>query len=49
LGDTRGTQWFAPEEIYAMGAETLRDMDIKKMVEDYLSGKRYPLEIIRIM
>jgi len=45
-GDTRGTAWFSPEEIYAMDAKTLRDSDIKQIVKDYLSGKRYPLEII---
>ena len=46
LGDTRGTQWFKPEEIFAMDQKTLRDVDIKQMVRDYFSGKRYPLEII---
>jgi ADP-ribose pyrophosphatase YjhB (NUDIX family) len=38
-------KWFAPEEIYNMGLE-LRDFDIKQMVKDYFSGKRYPLDII---
>ncbi len=38
------TKWFTPEEIYAMDAKTLRDVDIKKMVKDYFSGKKYPLE-----
>jgi len=45
-GDTSGTRWFLPEEIYAMGADTLRDTDIKRIVKDYFSGKGYPLEII---
>lgn len=38
-------KWFTPEEIYNMGAE-LRDVDIKQMVKDHFSGKRYPLDII---
>lgn len=40
-------EWFSPQEIEAMGPETLRDMDIKQIVRDYLSGRRFPLEIIR--
>lgn len=39
-------KWFAPEEIYKMDNKTLRDEDIKQMVKDYLSGKKYPLDII---
>src|SRR3989344_6253740 len=42
-GDTIGVKWFAPEEIYAMDLQTLRDLDIKKEVKDYFAGKRYPL------
>src|SRR4030043_154693 len=34
------------EEIEKMDTATLRDLDIKKIVKDYLTGKRYPLEII---
>src|SRR4030042_152444 len=36
--------WFLPEEIEKMDTATLRDLDIKKIVKDYLTGKRYPLE-----
>jgi ADP-ribose pyrophosphatase YjhB (NUDIX family) len=39
------TRWFTPEEIYSMGSE-LRDVDIKKMVKDYFSGAKYPLDLI---
>lgn len=45
-GEIMSSNWFAPEEIYAMGRETLRDDDIKDEVRDYFSGKRYPLDII---
>lgn len=40
------TKWFSPEEIYAMDGAKLRDSDIKREVRDYLSGVRYPLEIV---
>ena len=40
------SKWFAPEEIYEMDINILRDLDIKKMVKDYFSGKRYPLELL---
>lgn len=39
-------RWFAPEEIEQMDLKTLRDLDIKKAVKDYLAGKKYPLDII---
>jgi len=39
-------KWFAPEEIYEMGSDQLRDDDIKQEVKDYLAGKIYPLEIV---
>ncbi|MCU0652700.1 MAG: NUDIX domain-containing protein [Candidatus Pacebacteria bacterium] len=45
-GDTLGGEWFTPEEIYAMGQGELRESDIKQMVKDYFSGKRYSLEVI---
>ena len=44
--DITDTKWFTPEEIYAMDNSTLRDLDIKQMVRDYLAGKNYPLGII---
>lgn len=30
-----------------MNQNTLRDFDIKQMVNDYLSGRRYSLELLR--
>ncbi len=44
--DIAEVKWFSPEEIEAMDAKTLRDLDIKQMVRDYLAGKRYPLDIV---
>jgi ADP-ribose pyrophosphatase YjhB (NUDIX family) len=44
--DVSEAKWFTPEEIYNMGQETLRDIDIKQEVKDYFSGKKYPLELI---
>ncbi|MBI4050623.1 MAG: dihydrofolate reductase [Candidatus Doudnabacteria bacterium] len=45
-GETASVHWFTAEEIYAMDGNTLRDVDIKQMVKDYLAGKRYPLDIL---
>ena len=39
-------RWFSPEEIYAMDIKTLRDADIKDEIRDFLSGKRYPIELL---
>jgi ADP-ribose pyrophosphatase YjhB (NUDIX family) len=44
--DVSETKWFTPEEIYQMDINTLRDMDIKKMVKDYFAGKFYPLDLL---
>ncbi len=44
--DSAETRWFTSEEIAAMDGATLRDVDIKLMVKDYLAGKRYPLDLI---
>ncbi len=44
--DVSEKKWFKPEEIEKMDSNTLRDLDIKKMVKDYFSGKRYPLELL---
>jgi len=46
MNEISETKWFSPEEIYAMNGTMLRDMDIKKEIRDYLSGKRYSLDII---
>lgn len=39
-------RWFSPGEINKMDLSTLRDIDIKKEVRDYLAGKKYPLDLI---
>ena len=39
-------KWFTPEEIEKMEETVLRDLDIKIMVKDYLSNKKYPLELL---
>lgn len=44
--DVSETRWFTPEDIEDMDKTKLRNSDIKKIVKDYLAGKRYPLEII---
>lgn len=44
--DVSATKWFSPEEIDRMDKDTLRDLDIKKMVKDYFEGKRYSLELL---
>lgn len=44
--DISETRWFSSEEIDKMDKNTLRDIDIKKMVKDYFSGKRYPLSLL---
>jgi ADP-ribose pyrophosphatase YjhB (NUDIX family) len=44
--DVSETKWFTPEEIEAMDSNTLRDLDIKQMVKDYLAGQKYPLSLI---
>lgn len=44
--DVSETHWFLPEEIEKMDSKTLRDLDIKQMVQDYFAGKKYPLELL---
>jgi len=44
--DIATTEWFTPEEIYAMDSTTLRDEDIKQMIRDYLSGKAIGLDAL---
>jgi ADP-ribose pyrophosphatase YjhB (NUDIX family) len=44
--DVSEMKWFTPEEIEAMDNATLRDMDIKSMIDDYLEIERYPLGIL---
>lgn len=39
--------WFSAEEIKAMSSKQLRDADIKQLVDRYLMGTRYSLEIIK--
>lgn len=45
--DVSETKWFWPREIEKMDKNTLRDLDIKKMIKDYFAGKRYSLELLR--
>ena len=44
--DVLENKWFSPEEIYQMDKNTLRDIDIKQIVKDYFTGKKYPLELL---
>lgn len=44
--DVSETKWFAPDEIYAMDPATLRDADIKQMVQDYFAGKKFSLDVV---
>lgn len=44
--DVTEAKWFSADEILTMDIDTLRDMDIKKMIRDYKAGKKYSLEII---
>jgi ADP-ribose pyrophosphatase YjhB (NUDIX family) len=45
--DVSETGWFTAEEIERMDDKTLRDLDIKKIIKDYLAGKIYPLELVK--
>ncbi|MEI6221873.1 MAG: NUDIX domain-containing protein [bacterium] len=45
-GEIAALNWFTPDEIYAMGPEALRDVDIKQEVKDYLAGKAIPLSTL---
>lgn len=44
--DVSETKWFSPEQIENMDSNTLRDLDIKKIIKDYLTGQKYPLNIL---
>lgn len=45
--DISEIKWFTPEEIQNMSKDELRDLDIKTMVDSYLGGVKYPLELIK--
>jgi len=45
--DVTEVNWFSAEEIKVMSSKQLRDVDIKQLVDQYLMGIRYPLEIIK--
>jgi ADP-ribose pyrophosphatase YjhB (NUDIX family) len=45
--DISETKWFLPSEIERMDLNSLRDLDIKKMVRDYFAGQKYPLVAIK--
>lgn len=40
-------KWFEPKEILKMNKKTLRDLDIKDEVKNYINKKLYPLKIIK--
>lgn len=44
--DILEARWFSLKEIQAMGKKELRNLNIKKIIQDYLSGKKYPLDLI---
>lgn len=44
--DSVETRWFTKEEIDAMDGDTLRDKDIKQMVQDYFAGQQFPLDVV---
>lgn len=44
--DVSENKWFSSEEIDKMDKDTLRHLDIKKMVKEYFADKRYPLELL---
>lgn len=44
--DVSKTKWFSEKEINEMGAEELRDIDIKFMVKEYLSGRGFPPDVV---
>ncbi len=44
--DVSETGWFTLEEIEKMNADTLRDLDIKRMARDYFSGKRFSIDLL---
>ena len=45
-GDVSDTRWFTAEEIELMDSATLRDVDIKQLVRDYMANKAYPLAVV---
>jgi len=45
-GDVVDAKWFTSSDIEQMDITTLRDMDIKKMINDYTELERYPLGVL---
>jgi phosphatase NudJ len=45
--DISEIKWFKPEEIYNMGPDKLRDVDIKQIVKDYFGGQKFSLEALK--
>jgi len=45
--EIQNIKWFKPKEIFAMDKKTLRDLDIKDEVKDYLAGRKYPLKLVK--
>lgn len=44
--DVSEVRWFYADEIYVMDQATLRDLDIKRMIKDYFSGKKFSLDSV---
>lgn len=44
--EIKQAKWFTPKEIQQMPQNELRDLDIKKEVEDYFKGVAIPLDAI---
>ena len=44
--DVSQTAWFSPQEVYAMDQHTLRDVDVKQEIKDFLAGKSCPLDLV---
>ena len=40
-------KWFSPEEIYKMDKSELRDLNIKQIVKDFISGQEVPLSSVK--
>ena len=44
--DVSEKKWFTVKEINEMDSNTLRDLDIKKMVRDYFADKKFSLNLL---
>ena len=39
-------KWLTPDEVFAMETKLIRYHDTKRLIEDYVAGRTYPLELI---